>query len=1043
MGRHPPHVAAIFLAAILVTAGPTVPVANAFQVPGVPYAATQAEMDKIQAPRPLRQALKNALLAKQDEDVPKLTRLLGVLMEGVARTDYLVEDPRAEVAEGQASAPLVSMRGQLDRLLNELSESQRDAFEALYGSRANTALDDAVSAGDMNAIEQVAYRWRYTRSGAEAVMLVARWRMDQARFGDAARLLTPLRTNRVVRERFEPELSQLLVSALWMRGERAAAVEQVRRIADEQAWVVQRTEPPWRAVFEAARRQTPAASEEAAASKAAIAVLHTATDRALAQTLGPPTRTPRTGPVWPMFLGGPQRGATVNLNSQPNQIAWRTGITQSDALAEHIERFASEQIRTQAAMLPAASPLLVNDQVIVRTADRLVALSLEDGRQSWAHPFEFEPPESTRPPAAAQIQIFGQINGAQMMVPQHNANYQRVWGNLTYGRLAADDQFVFAIEGGFDLPTARQQQMILMAARGIRMPTRGAVSIPDVHNRLTAIDVRRQGAVAWVVGGASGEMNADFKRVFFLGPPLPHHGRLYVLYEQEEMVRLGVLDAETGATEWTLPLAPIIQGVKHNIPRRMLGAAPSLDGGVLICPTTVGGLVAVDVVRRQFLWGWAPSLPIPASNTRQMNIQRQAIAQMIERGGWRDRPVFIQGDRIVHATSGDELFCLDRDTGKLLWKRPRQDAWFVGCVSPDAVLLVGRFRYTALSLETGKPLWRDSPFRAIPAGGAPTGRGLLDGDAYLLPTSEATADEPPELLRIQLQDGRAERIPLTHRLGNLASNGSHLVAAGPDGVQLLGPDATASTPAGESTPQELTDAPIAELLLALRSDDFQVRQEATNQLKDRPLDEVLPALSELATGDNPELARRATSILLHFHEQGDSEGKLIDVLQQAAAATNGVRGLLPTPERQRKRAIATLISLGAAVHRDGETVILQRWRGKPDDAKLLRDIDNMRHLWVVSNADVNDVTKYLDKLPSLERLTLQHSPLNDEGLAKLGELPKLKFLDVQGTQVTDKSVEKFGQYQSLNSLTIRETKVTAEGAKRLKKLLPNVRLLGP
>jgi len=38
--------------------------------------------------------------------------------------------------------------------------------------------------------------------------------------------------------------------------------------------------------------------------------------------------------------------------------------------------------------------------------------------------------------------------------------------------------------------------------------------------------------------------------------------------------------------------------------RRLSGATPSYDGGVLICPTSAGAVVAVDATTRSLLWGF-------------------------------------------------------------------------------------------------------------------------------------------------------------------------------------------------------------------------------------------------------------------------------------------------------------------------------------------------------------------------------------------------------------------------------------------------------
>jgi len=83
-------------------------------------------------------------------------------------------------------------------------------------------------------------------------------------------------------------------------------------------------------------------------------------------------------------------------------------------------------------------------------------------------------------------------------------------------------------------------------------------------NELTAHELRTQGKLKWEVGGANGGDEPQLAGAFFLGPPLPLEGKLYVLAETKASeIKLCVLDAKTGKLDWSQQLAMVEQGVQN------------------------------------------------------------------------------------------------------------------------------------------------------------------------------------------------------------------------------------------------------------------------------------------------------------------------------------------------------------------------------------------------------------------------------------------------------------------------------------------------
>ena len=108
------------------------------------------------------------------------------------------------------------------------------------------------------------------------------------------------------------------------------------------------------------------------------------------------------------------------------------------------------------------------------------------------------------------------------------------------------------------------------------------------YNKLTAVELRTQGKLKWVIGGQLGEDEPQLAGAFFLGPPLPLQDKLYVLAEIKQEIKLCVLDAKTGHLDWSQQVAVVEQNIQMDPYRRLAGCTPSFADGVLVCSTTAG-----------------------------------------------------------------------------------------------------------------------------------------------------------------------------------------------------------------------------------------------------------------------------------------------------------------------------------------------------------------------------------------------------------------------------------------------------------------------
>lgn len=207
--------------------------------------------------------------------------------------------------------------------------------------------------------------------------------------------------------------------------------------------------------------------------------------------------------------------------------------------------------------------------------------------------------------------------------------------------------------------------------------------------------------------------------------------------------------AKTAEVEWSQQLAMVERSVSEDQQRRLAGAVPSFGDGILVCPTSAGAVVAVDLTTRSLLWGYR--YPRGADVSGHMHIDATRIGNdSHDRQHWHDASVTIADDRVlitpVEVTGSAlniELHCLSLLDGKLLWKQPRSDGLYVACVHDDSALVISNDHLCNYAMADGEIEW-ETP---LPEGSIPSGRGFFNGDQYFLPLSSA------EVVAVNVHDG--------------------------------------------------------------------------------------------------------------------------------------------------------------------------------------------------------------------------------------------------------------------------------------------------
>jgi outer membrane protein assembly factor BamB len=311
---------------------------------------------------------------------------------------------------------------------------------------------------------------------------------------------------------------------------------------------------------------------------------------------------------------------------------------------------------------------------------------------------------------------------------------------------------------------------------------------------------------------------------FFLGPPLPLDGHLYVLVEISGDILLCCLDPANGNEIWRQHLVAIESGgIDSDAIRRVAGAMPTYHEGRLICPTGAGACVAINLIDRTLAWGaiYERSNDMMRVNNRGRGLESTKLMQRWDNGiavGW--------GTRIlVTPPETERMLALDLLTGKNAFPyKNRVNMRYLAGIRDGKFLLVGATEVRAYDIDTGNLVW-SNPQDFLAAGQYIAGRGIFGDDDFIVPTTTG------ELVRLSLKDGSVlQRRSTRYPLGNLIAVEGDVIVQSPTMLAVA---------FGEKTLE-----PIVDRRLAANPDDFDAmvrkselliqtgkRREALNMLR--------------------------------------------------------------------------------------------------------------------------------------------------------------------------------------------------------------------
>jgi outer membrane protein assembly factor BamB len=664
--------------------------------------------------RDLLQRLARARELIKEKRYGEAARFLSSILESAE--DYFFQPDRAQPV-------FRSLKHEAQRLIGALGEEGRASYELQYGAEARRLLDEAIDHGDRAGLTEVARKFFHTEAGYEATYLLGLTEMQRGQPLAAALCLERLRSA-LQAAKFEPTLT-LITAVCWARAGRS---DQGTGLARE----LRQKFPD--AEFEIGGKRKKIFSADAQAATWLAEAAGAFDDSSLAAGVR----------QWTLYRGGAARNSASEGSSPLLNRRWAVPVADAKDLEEMTGKLYQEYLERGSRVLPALHPLAVRDFVLMRSLTCLQGVDFRTGKRIWV---------SDDRTVGDVVANLPRLPGQPAATPVANWLQQRIWENAIYGTLASDGDYVFCIDDAYlrertaaaELDNVEQGQVrqLNFANRPFPLP-----AAQQATNELRAYEIASQGKLIWV-----SEEEPGLAGCFFLGPPLPVGGSLYVLAETKGEIRLFVLNPKTGGVEWSQQLVVVEPSVMEDHLRHLSGATPSFSDGILVCPTSAGAVVALDLTTRSLLWGFqypkAVDANMPMNRMFQFRFQQMPqINDANDNDHWADGSVTIaEGHAIFTPVESSEIYCVALTDGKLKWQKPREDGLYVACVHDGKVVVVGSRTVKALKLTDGESGWSEASL-ALPSNATPSGRGFYNRDRYYLPLSSA------EVAAVDLADGR-------------------------------------------------------------------------------------------------------------------------------------------------------------------------------------------------------------------------------------------------------------------------------------------------
>ena len=745
--------------------------------------------------------------------------------------------------------PWQSVRRSANQMLGQLPEAQLAEYRSQYGGLAQQLLTTARRTGQTADFVNVATRFFHTTAGYEAANYLGSMHFDRSEYVLAARWFEELATSPAAFTRHDPWLMQAAL-AFARSGDVKNANALLDRLSGGQGTIVNLGSSPIKA------------SEWLNQSRAEGSL------RAVALA------------DWTQLYGTASRVGTAIGGDPLLAPNWSLPLTSSNTVRNAIKWLIQDLQDQQKALIMVSAPLVVDGKVIYRDLRGIRSIDIERGNPLWESIEGVSPerilgglpPQQIDPQEAWRFRM----NPFQNMAEYHGASAE--YSPLTsllfrdgqYGLISSDGKQLFVIEDHGIL--SRNQPGQHWGWDGNADP-HDPYGLPWKTNRLVSYDLLT-GRPRWSLGGTESRESFDppLAGSYFYGTPVVEGEELFLVAGKSDDIRLWSLDRKTGAPLWSQLIAYADTKIDVDIARRWITSQVAVGNGIIVCPTTVGWLVAIDRMRQSVLWAHRYTSHSGVNNTER-ETGSQLVPQRELNAVWSPSAPVITENFVVYTPQEEPLLiCLSAVDGRRIWEQPKERGLYLAGVFEKLVLIVGETGVTAYQLADGQSAW----FAPFDDGLRPSGRGVMVDNRFYVPLSNG------ELRSIELQSGKMLSQTFVgldqSALGNLAMHRGKLVSLSPTGLTVFGQ----------------RDALLAEIRQRLSenpTDAWGLLRSSEIHLLNHQYSEALPLLRQIAVDRlTPDEQTRHHAVLI------ECLSTLIhgDVLHRGAELDE-LKGLVSTP----------------------------------------------------------------------------------------------------------------------------------------------------
>lgn len=620
-----------------------------------------------------------------------------------------------------------------NQILGSLPPEALKLYELKYGVAARQLHEKAQSVGDPALLSHVATRYFHTEAGYRAADQLATYFLDQGDF---------------------------VVAANWFRSLQDVNADMTRL-------------PSWQLKKALANRED---VDPTTTTRVGGQLVNAKEWIEASLALGLGSSEPELLTDWPQMNGNSARRAVASGGDPLLLKRWTQPSTSSPVLLPELAQLIQSIEDQHKVAIPSTMPIAVNGRLIYRSLRGITVVDADTGTRLW---------ESN--PGISAESIFlqrrgGRVGGLIGGIGTTTRNGQRI-SNYDQSEIAS----VLFRDGVWGLVSSDGHRVFVLEDHAIAGANRSSYAFSSRRptdrynrdwnsNRLAAYDLN-MGRIAWQVGGSElGEsFDLPLAGTSFLGVPLVDGDEALVIGERDAEVHLHALDAETGKPKWSALLGYAESPIDRDTVRRNWSAQVAVDGGVIVCPTTLGWMIAIDRTSHSILWASRFSKIQPQPTTRRFgrNLNTNQLKPLNERWG-PSTPIIVNDKVLVTPPEDPILCCLDLATGEKLWQIKKGPHLYVAAIHNKTVVLVGNRVITAVSLENGTEIWAHKmDFPAI-------GIGVPVENRYYLPIQDG------HIASISLDTGEVlERFRAdtkSARLGNLLMYGGQVFAQSTLGV---------------------------------------------------------------------------------------------------------------------------------------------------------------------------------------------------------------------------------------------------------------------